>query len=126
MYCSRCDRDNVGGFHRCFNSVLTRNAIYPLKKRPDKKKRISFRLLERLRQEIDLYIAPDAVVERYYPGTHQRSSGAFLWGVKHDSIVSIGSCYTMKECLGAKELTIFQNHGDWEVVPTITQKGESL
>lgn len=117
MYCRRCDKEDVGGFHRCFNTLLTRKAILPLEKKPDKSKRISVRLLERLRgmEELDGLIKPDAVVERLYPGYWQRARGAWLWHVRQDSVNAVGSSYTMREILEAKELETGIIYGSMEI-----------
>lgn len=109
MYCRRCKKDNVGGFHKCFNSLLTKNAIIPLDKPPDETKRISYRLLERLKEQKSLVIKEEASIERLYPGHWQRSAGAWLWYIKNNFPFEIGSCYTMKECLESKYLDIYVN-----------------
>ena len=116
MYCRRCKKE-VGGFHRCFNSLRTRNPIIPLKEKPDPNKTISHRLMKRLRKHPDLIIEEKATIERCYHSNNQKSAGAWAWSIENNGIMQIGSQYTMKDCLKAKQWTIYNHYGDTEIIP---------
>ena len=113
-YCRRCKKE-VGSFHRCFYG---RNAIIALEKPPDPKKRISHKLLERIKScELLPFIQEDAYIAQLRPGNNERSQGAWLWSVENNGVHQIGSCSTMKECLSAKKWTIYRPF-DWcEIIP---------
>jgi hypothetical protein len=65
--------------------------------------KISDRLIARLRKEGWISDSSSVKFERCYPGHWQRSAGAWVWMVEGPG-VQIGSSYTAKECLKAKEL----------------------
>ena len=117
MYCKRCDRDDVGGFHRCFNALRTRNPIIALKNRPDVGKRLSSKLMLRIRKHPELRIDSGAYVKRLFPGYWQRSEGAWLWAVEENGIGEIGSSYTMKDCFDAKKWHLYSAHNSIEIIP---------
>ena len=67
-----------------------------------RKQRVSDRLVERL---VDCgWLEPSARVRfvRLYPGHWQRSAGAWVWEIEGAGL-AIGSCFTAKECVKAKE-----------------------
>jgi hypothetical protein len=68
---------------------------------------VSVRLLVRLLEECPWDLPEDATVRRLYPGRHQRAAGAWSWTVEGTFVrspLSIGSQYSMAECLAASRL----------------------
>lgn len=119
MYCRRCDKDDVGSFHRCF-TIYSKNPIKPLLEKPDIKNRISYRLLKRIRKELGIIPRPlnknePVILRSLRTGHHQKSQGAFSWYAEN-TVFGIGSCETMLNCLRAKKLSWFNNHGDIEII----------
>lgn len=112
MYCRRCDRDDVGGFHRCF-MPFSRNPIRPLKKRPNPNTPLA-RKLAKFYEECfeqpfpggitNARISRDQSAIRAY-----KDAGAWVWslspintdlGFCHD----FGSDYTATRCGKDKHL----------------------
>jgi hypothetical protein len=73
--------------------------------------KISDRLMDRLCREsiLDWSSRKSMSFSRCYPGYWQRSSGAWSWEISVDGVVSVGSCYTAKECCDADKLVIGEN-----------------
>ena len=79
------------------------------------------KLRERLNDEFGSlgYVFNNSNLERLYHGHHQRSCGAWSWMVRPDSnIASVGSQFSMVECLRAKYWHISNRYGDICIYPT--------
>ena len=83
MYCKRCDRDDVGSFHRCF--VLGKKLIRPLKSKPTRNTRLARKLAEIYKELIGEEFPGgigNAMIMRDYLGmTSYRSDGAWTWSL---------------------------------------------
>lgn len=87
MYCRRCDKDDVGSFHRCFMPGATSRTIRPLKQRPQPNTPLSRKLARIYEQELGEKFPggiENAVVKRegsaITPG-YVRSQGAWVWSL---------------------------------------------
>jgi len=86
----------------------------------------SERLLDRLRDELDLDIPGTAFIERTYAGFYQRSAGAWVWvlndGDRTDQYVGrLGSQFPVTELLRAERLGVLETEfGDIDIYPKQT------
>lgn len=104
MYCKRCDRDDVGNFHRCFIGL---NAIRPLKKRPNPNTKLVRRLAE-LYEYFTRFSFPGGIRNARIISNGRLSSDAAAEGTWSWYLASIdssygnpyyfGSTYTATEC----------------------------
>jgi hypothetical protein len=88
-------------------------------KRPDPNKTTSAKLMSKLQSMDDLPDLTNAKKpKRLYTGHWQRSSGAWSWVVQlTDQVGSVGSAWSMTQCLRSKNLCVVRNGFDYELVP---------
>lgn len=85
--------------------------------------KISDRLIKRLRSEFpefNTHIPETELPRRMYYGIHQRSIGAWSWGIGGNTncIYSYGSQWSMGYLLKAKHLSLFKEiGGDISILP---------
>jgi len=78
----------------------------------------SEKLINRLRDELDISLSDDAVIKRTYAGRNLKAAGAFVWQIydpKHP-VREIGSQYTVTELLKFKKLDVCFVWNDWAIV----------
>jgi hypothetical protein len=76
---------------------------------------ISQKLLDRIKALPDFKSVPEtAVVTRLNPSPAQVENGALKWALLD---YNIGSVFTMKECLHAKNWDIYRTNTSVEIVP---------
>lgn len=123
-YCKRCDRENVGSFHRCFIGM---NAIRPLLKRPNPNTKLARRLAE-LYEYFTGYAFPGGIRNAKIISSGRLSGddaslGYWKWhlGVIDASNgypIDFGSTETATVCgkLPVAYLTVYVHNGDYELI----------
>lgn len=104
MYCRRCDKDDVGAFHRCF--VNSRPAVRPLKQRPNPNTPLARKLAKIYESECGEKFPggiDNAKIVREQMGMSEawRHHGSWVWtlaAIDGAHICEFGSQRTAKEC----------------------------
>tara|TARA_Y100001936_G_scaffold238943_1_gene271327 strand:- start:283 stop:519 length:237 start_codon:yes stop_codon:yes gene_type:complete len=73
---------------------------------------VKSKLLKRIITQFP-WVREDAKIVRCYPSSVEREAGAFLWQVVG---YDIGSCFTMTQCVAAKEWKVCERTHDFEVL----------
>jgi hypothetical protein len=76
------------------------------------------KLADRLNNEINSYSFSSDRISRLYCGYLQRAEGAWSWYTNPiDSVASVGSQFSMKECVDAKYWYMRSYSGDLTIFP---------
>ena len=111
MYCKRCDRDDVGHFHRCFIGL---NSVRPLKKKPTKNTPLARRLAKHYEEAIGPFpggIDNAQIFRDQSAIVAYRDAGSWVWCLesidsKYGMVWGFGSQWTATEC--AKDKTLIE------------------
>ena len=82
----------------------------------------SSKLIKRLKA-LGLNIPEGTYISRTKAGRNQKAAGAWSWNLchadsSHAGLTNIGSCYTVRDCVRAKQLEIIKDKGmGIEIVP---------
>jgi len=108
MYCRRCDKDDVGNFHRCF--VYGKKTVSPLKRRPEPKDR-NTPLARKMAKLYELKLGEkfpggieNAQIDKDYLAMYAyRSDGAWVWSLSSIDISKgipddFGSVWAATKC----------------------------